>query len=63
MKVTDNNIAILKAILATTPTIDSLKKKDAIITQKDMEIAIKVSEVVSRDSTISTLNANIAQLQ
>lgn len=63
MKPTNNNIAILKSSLDATPTIKSLRKKYVVIAQKDIEITIKVTEVASRDFTIGTLNANIAQLQ
>lgn len=60
LKVANNNIATPKVSLATTPTIDSLGKKDAIIAQKNVEIAIKIIDIVVRDATISNLNANIS---
>jgi len=35
LKVADNNIVILRASLDAAPIVDSLKKKDDIIAQKD----------------------------
>ena len=58
LKVANNSIVALKESLAVAPTADSLGKKDAIITQKDVEIATKITNIVARDATIGNLNAN-----
>lgn len=52
----DIQSAKLRVSLATAPTIDNMKKKNA-------KIAIKIAKITSRDSTIGILNANIVQLQ
>lgn len=63
LKVADNNIIALRASLVSTPTIDSLVKKDAIIADKDAKIATKIANVAIRDVIIGNLNANISQMQ
>lgn len=63
LKAVENNISILKTSLAAAPTIDMLSQKDAIISQRDADIATRVAKIVMKDTIISSLNTNIAQLQ